>query len=104
MKVPTRRTIWMKVNLSRVQSVMRTQLNTVKSDLKVSERHDLAMIFTCEVCDTSSVKTVCCESYDKGVVVVRCDGCNNLHPIVDQLRWFEEPDSAEEFLAACGEE
>ncbi|KAL6497698.1 hypothetical protein OROHE_027023 [Orobanche hederae] len=76
----------------------------VSSNLKVSERHDLAMIFTCRVCDTRSVKTVCRESYDKGVVVARCDGCNNLHLIADRLGWFGEPGSVEEFLSARGEE
>ncbi|KAL0358651.1 UNVERIFIED_CONTAM: DNL-type zinc finger protein [Sesamum angustifolium] len=76
----------------------------VNSSLKVSERHDLVMMFTCKVCDTRSIKTVCRESYDKGVVVARCDGCNNLHLIADRLGWFGEPGSVEEFLAARGEE
>ncbi|KAL5982581.1 hypothetical protein ACLOJK_016655 [Asimina triloba] len=74
------------------------------SYLKTSTRHDLAMIFTCKVCETRSVKTVCRESYDKGVVVVRCGGCNNLHLIADHLGWFGEPGSIEELLAARGEE
>ncbi|KAG9441760.1 hypothetical protein H6P81_017614 [Aristolochia fimbriata] len=74
------------------------------SSLKMSARHDLAMIFTCRVCETRSVKTVCRESYEKGVVVARCGGCNNLHLIADRLGWFGEPGSVEEFLAARGEE
>ncbi|KAL3630073.1 hypothetical protein CASFOL_023057 [Castilleja foliolosa] len=76
----------------------------VSSNLKVSERHDLAMVFTCKVCDVRSVKTVCRESYEKGVVVARCDGCNSLHLIADRLGWFGEPSSVEDFLAARGEE
>ncbi|KAL7109368.1 hypothetical protein ACP275_06G171200 [Erythranthe tilingii] len=75
----------------------------VNSNLKISERHDLVMMFTCTVCDTRSMKTACRESYDKGVVVARCDGCNNLHLIADRLGWFGEPGSVEEFLAARGE-
>ncbi|XP_022746138.1 DNL-type zinc finger protein [Durio zibethinus] len=78
--------------------------HTAISNLKTSSRHDLAMIFTCRVCETRSVKTVCRESYEKGVVVVRCGGCNNLHLIADQLGWFGEPGSVEDFLAARGEE
>lgn len=74
------------------------------SSLKTSSRHDLAMIFTCRVCETRSVKTVCRESYEKGVVVARCGGCNNLHLIADHLGWFGEPGSVEDFLAARGEE
>ncbi|KAL4191341.1 hypothetical protein AMTRI_Chr07g80080 [Amborella trichopoda] len=74
------------------------------SSLKVSTRHNLAMIYTCRVCETRSVKTVCRESYEKGVVVVKCNGCNNLHLIADRLGWFGEPGSIEDFLATRGEE
>ena len=74
------------------------------SSLKTSSRHDLAIIFTCKVCETRSIKTVCRESYEKGVVVARCGGCNNLHLIADRLGWFGEPGSIEDFLAARGEE
>lgn len=76
----------------------------MNSNLKVSERHDFAMVFTCKVCDTRNFKTASRESYDKGVVVARCNGCNNLHLIADRLGWFGEPSSVEEFLAARGEE
>lgn len=76
----------------------------VNSKLKISERHDLVMMFTCKVCDTRNLKSACRESYDKGVVVARCNGCNNLHLIADRLGWFGEPSSVEEFLAARGEE
>ncbi|KAG5541008.1 hypothetical protein RHGRI_021033 [Rhododendron griersonianum] len=74
------------------------------SNLKVSSRHDLAMVFTCKVCETRSIKTVCRESYEKGVVVARCGGCNNVHLISDHLGWFGEPGSIEDLLAARGEE
>ncbi|XP_043704919.1 DNL-type zinc finger protein [Telopea speciosissima] len=77
---------------------------TALSNLKASKRHDLAMIFTCKVCETRSVKTVCRESYEKGVVLARCGGCNNLHLIADRLGWFGEPGSIEDLLAARGEE
>ncbi|PKA55681.1 hypothetical protein AXF42_Ash011973 [Apostasia shenzhenica] len=74
------------------------------SNLKTSTRHDLAMIFTCKVCETRSVKTLCRESYEKGVVVARCGGCNNLHLIADRLGWFGQPGSIEDLLIARGEE
>ncbi|WCJ19304.1 DNL-type zinc finger protein [Euphorbia peplus] len=78
--------------------------HSATSSLKVSPRHDLAMIFTCKVCETRSVKTTCRESYEKGVVVARCDGCNNLHLMADHLGMFGKPGSVEDFLAARGEE
>lgn len=74
------------------------------SNLKISPRHDLAMMFTCKVCETRNMKTMCRESYEKGVVVARCGGCDNLHLIADHLGWFGEPGSVEELLAARGEE
>ncbi|XP_020581131.1 DNL-type zinc finger protein isoform X2 [Phalaenopsis equestris] len=77
---------------------------TATSNLKTSARHDLAMIFTCKVCETRSVKTMCRESYEKGVVVARCGGCNNLHLIADHLGWFGESGNVEDLLAARGEE
>lgn len=77
---------------------------SVQSKLKISPRHDLMMIFTCTVCETRTMKTVCRESYEKGVVVARCDGCNNIHLIADRLGWFGKPGSVEDFLAARGEE
>ncbi|XP_055811176.1 uncharacterized protein LOC129880929 [Solanum dulcamara] len=77
---------------------------TLQSNLKISPRHDLMMIFTCTVCETRTMKTVCRESYEKGVVVAKCDGCKNIHLIADRLGWFGEPGSVEDFLAARGEE
>ncbi len=78
--------------------------HSATSDLKTSPRHNIAMIFTCNVCETRSVKTVRRESYEKGVVVARCGGCNNLHLMADHLGWFGRPGSIEEFLAALAEE
>ncbi|XP_019182228.1 PREDICTED: uncharacterized protein LOC109177349 [Ipomoea nil] len=81
-----------------------TMIKQMTSNLKISPRHDLLMFFTCKRCETRSMKSVCRESYYKGVVVARCDGCNNLHLIADRLGWFGEPSSVEDFLAARGEE
>ncbi|GLJ23883.1 hypothetical protein SUGI_0453810 [Cryptomeria japonica] len=78
--------------------------SSVVSDMKVSKRHDLAMLYTCKVCETRSVKTMSRESYENGIVIVRCSGCNNLHLIADRLGWFGEPSSVEDFLRARGEE
>ncbi|CAH2064103.1 unnamed protein product, partial [Thlaspi arvense] len=74
------------------------------SQLKINPRHDFMMVFTCKVCETRSMKMASRESYEKGVVVVRCEGCDNLHLIADRRGWFGEPGSVEEFLAARGEE
>lgn len=64
----------------------------------------MAMIFTCKVCETRSVKMASRDSYDNGVVVARCGGCNNLHLMADRLGWFGQPGSIEDFLAAQGQD
>ena len=44
------------------------------------------------------------QSYEKGVVIVRCFTCKNLHLIADRLGWFGEPGSVENFLKEKGVE
>ena len=51
----------------------------------------LMMMYTCAVdgCNTKQARTFSKNSYNNGVVLVRCEGCNNLHLIADNLGWFE---------------
>jgi hypothetical protein len=44
-----------------------------------------AIVYTCEVCQLRSAKTFSKHSYMKGVVLIRCDGCDKLHLIADNL-------------------
>lgn len=69
---------------------------------KPSKRHDLAMLFTCKVCETRSAKTMSRATYETGIVIVRCPKCRNLHLIADRLGWFGEPGSVEDFLEHQG--
>ena len=52
-----------------------------KSDLvkQIESRRDLAIIFTCNVCETRSVKTMSRQAYEHGVVIAECPGCKNHH-------------------------
>ncbi|KAJ3126340.1 hypothetical protein HK098_007604 [Nowakowskiella sp. JEL0407] len=46
-------------------------------------------------------------AYTKGVVLIRCDGCNNLHLIADHLGWYDSqnpPGSIEDIMKRKGEE
>ena len=50
----------------------------------------MAITFTCTVCDERSTKTFTKHSYTKGVVLIKCPGCQNLHLIADNLGWFAQ--------------
>ena len=49
----------------------------------------MAIVYTCGVCETRSIKQFSEHSYLNGVVLVRCPGCENLHLIADRLGVFE---------------
>ena len=50
----------------------------------------LLMMFTCSVCSTRASRTFSKDAYESGVVLVRCEGCDNLHLIADNYGWFRD--------------
>lgn len=61
-------------------------------------------MYTCNVCKTRSAKMFSKKTYETGVVIVRCPGCQGNHLIADRLGWFGEPGSVEDYLAQQGQE
>jgi protein import protein ZIM17 len=62
------------------------------------------LIFTCKKCNTRNVTHISKVSYQKGVVIVCCQGCSVKHLIADNLKWFsDEKKNIEDILAEKGE-
>ncbi|CAF1475754.1 unnamed protein product [Adineta steineri] len=54
------------------------------------ESKRMGVQFRCKVCNHTLQKTFTRQSYEKGVVIIRCDSCTNLHLIADNLGWFKD--------------
>ena len=64
----------------------------------------LLMAYTCGVCETKQARTFSKASYEEGVVLLRCEKCDNLHLIADNLGWFEdEKTNIEQLMKEKGE-
>jgi hypothetical protein len=59
--------------------------------------------FVCNVCETTNKKHFSKQSYLKGIVLIRCDGCKKFHLIADNLSWLGPQTNIEEIMAAKGE-
>mmetsp|Transcript_4157 Transcript_4157/g.8548 ORF Transcript_4157/g.8548 Transcript_4157/m.8548 type:complete len:240 (-) Transcript_4157:484-1203(-) len=67
-------------------------------------RKNLYIMFTCTVCETRSMKGMSRKSYEEGVVIVQCPGCENRHLIADHLGWFQDGSfTVEDLMAERGE-
>lgn len=60
------------------------------------------MVFTCNQCETRSVKSFSKRAYTHGVVIATCPGCEARHLIADNLNWFGEGRNIEEIMRKRG--
>lgn len=62
-------------------------------------------MFTCTKCDNRTTRMFTKHSYHHGVVLIRCECCEGVHLIADNLGWFDDGISnIEQFLKFKGEE
>lgn len=50
----------------------------------------LQITFTCKVCDERLTRSFLKQTYEKGVVLIKCPKCLNHHIIADNLGWFSD--------------
>ncbi|CAB3382267.1 Hypothetical predicted protein [Cloeon dipterum] len=63
------------------------------------------LIYTCGVCSHRNSHFISKHAYEKGVVIVTCEGCKNRHLIADHLGWFQDfqEKNIEEMMAKKGQ-
>ncbi|KAF6778893.1 hypothetical protein AHF37_01573 [Paragonimus kellicotti] len=67
-----------------------TAINSSTTDHDQEIKNKMYIEFTCKKCNHRSKKYFSKQAYQKGIVIIRCDGCENLHLIADNLGWIKD--------------
>ena len=60
------------------------------STVSINTNASMIAIFTCNACQSRHSYQFSKQSYNQGVVIVRCPSCDNLHLVADNLGWFSD--------------
>ena len=63
--------------------------NTIKGT-KLGDTARYIISFECKKCHCRNTKTCTKRAYEKGLVVIKCDGCSVMHLIADNIGWFDK--------------
>lgn len=67
---------------------------------------ELCLTYSCRMCSARNSKTISKLAYLKGVVIVRCDKCQNIELVADNAKWIDDVNgkkNIEDVLAEKGE-
>jgi protein import protein ZIM17 len=82
------------VGLTEIESSYTRGSVSILDNIKGAKNHDrgelYVLMFTCTKCDTRSIRSFTKVAYHEGVVLIKCEGCQNVHLIADNLGWFED--------------
>jgi hypothetical protein len=82
-----------RVSIGQRQSIISFRPLSTETKSKLGQIDGTARMgiqFRCKICDHTLQKTFTRQSYENGVVIIRCDSCENLHLIADNLGWFKD--------------
>ncbi len=66
-----------------------TLLNGIKG-IKDMNKGNYFIRFTCKICENKMERLFSKHAYEKGIVLIKCDKCNNIHLIADNIGWFND--------------
>jgi hypothetical protein len=58
--------------------------------VKAGDSSHYIIQFTCKKCEHRTTRMFTKNSYHNGIVLIRCEGCENYHLIADNLGWFKD--------------
>ena len=67
-----------------------SMVDSIKGTKDVDNGEVYVLMSTCGKCNTKSLRSFTKNAYHNGVVLLRCEGCDNVHLVADNLGWFDD--------------